>query len=353
MREGPSIEWVRANLAREGAREIVVHSEDILSTEGRDLAGESVLEPQPANETLRHALRKWGLVIGLLVAFDAYRCVRQGLAALTHWTTALTVAVTIGAVLAVSPVWLFAEVQWASVRHDWRRVLRLLPWLERNPLLQIPAMKYNFGSIRAKALAGLGRLDEGLAIFDRVAPRSGMSSGAQKSARSAVFVVAHRYEEVVRLRREAVAEDPKCAIDAASGLLRYGGDPEEARAILDGCADSARSVLEQMFYDYARGLLEQADGHHQEALERLERAHAMLRLHLAHMPSTQYGLGALFDGLRALSLAKLGRSDEARALLARHEAYLRVADEEPLVERVRTAIHEAENADAEVAREGA
>lgn len=339
-REGPSVAWVQQRLSMEGAREVLVHGEDVLSAEGRDLRAEGKLAPAPLDAVTRKALTNWGGTLAVLLAIcllHAHR-VGGGRAALFHWSTVLTALVFVWALLSVSPLWLNGAVMWAASWNDWRRVLRLLPLLERNPLLRLPAMRFHLGLQRAKAYVGLGRLQDGLALFEQVSARSGLAEPARDSVRASLLILAKRYPEAIELRRRAAAEDPRLAFDAALALLRYGGDVEAARALLASREEVPLTEMEKLFQRYATGVLALADARFEDARDRLDAARASAERELLATPYNLFGMRAMIDAHRVLALAGLGERARAAEVLAPIARYLRVTDEAPLLARCEAAI---------------
>jgi tetratricopeptide (TPR) repeat protein len=245
--------------------------------------------------------------------------------------------VFVWALLSVSPLWLNGAVMWAASWNDWRRVLRLLPLLEHNPLLQRPSMRFHLGLQRAKAYVALGRLEDGFALFAQVSARSGLGEAARDPVRGSLLILAKRYTEAIELRRRAAAEDPRLAFDAALALLRYGGDVEAARELLASRQDVALTEMEKMFQHYAAGVLALADARFEDARDRLDAARASAERELLTTPYSLFGMRALIDAHRVLALAALGDRAAATEVLAPIARYLRVSDEAPLLARCEAA----------------
>ena len=336
--EGQSVEWVHAHLTRAGASAVQVHVEDILPPDGRDLAAEGKWKPVPPNATLWQALRTWGGVIACMIAFDVWEWRRSpDDSILSHWGSLVTLATIAWAILKVAPVALFQEAYRARVWHDWPRLLRILPLLERNPVSRTPAQRWMWASLRATALAGLGRIDEAMSLLDSAPRTSALSAAALDTVRSSLLISVRRYDEAIELRRRAAISDPKHALDAAIAMLRYGGDVEEARALLASRGGVALTELERAFLEYARGLLAIADARFDEAAAHLASALTIADAQIK-MPPQRLGFTAPIEAFHAVALAEGGDTVAAQRIVERLATFLTAADESVLLERARQAV---------------
>jgi hypothetical protein len=332
--EGPSILGVRDELARGGASDVRVHMEDILSREGRNVAAEGKHTATAPMVAFWKAVRQWSIGLGLGAAFEVWRWASTGTWS-AFWLAVLAVGV-LWAAMSVSPLPLNEACERARVWHDWERVLSLLPFLTANPLMRSPAMQYNFGSMRASALAGLGRLDEARHALDRVGPASGLSREALDVVRSSLLILAHRHDEAIVLRRRAAAANPKHGLDAAIAILRWGEDLPGARALLEERERADLTELERAFLSWGMGLLALAEGEPRAALALFDASRAVLGDNIPS-PARRESLQLLMDSFRILALAGDGRVSEARPLLGAVTPFLTATDPD-LLEQCEAAV---------------
>jgi len=341
--EAQNVESVHAQLAAQGAVDCRVLMEDMASTRGRLLRLEGRLKPEALDAMVRRKLLRQIPWLLLAMALDGcnYWRTAYGPRTLVDWVPVWTLVMGGTMAFALWPAVAWSAIERATVWHRWQQVLRLLPWLEWNPLVFAKVMRSLLGMRRGRALAGLGKEEEGLAVFDAAAAKGGFSRPASDSMRSDILIGVHRYDEAIALRRAAAASDPIHAYDAAITMLRYGGDLAEARALIQSREGAALTEMERIFAEYAHGLLALSDQRFREALDRLTTARKLAETGLVQAPAQSAGLQRLLDGHRALAIASLGEPDWAELVLNEVSEFLLATDEEALVSDCRNAISRA------------
>jgi tetratricopeptide (TPR) repeat protein len=371
--EGPSVEWVLAHLERKGARLISV-DESHLSTEGRNIAAEAAfvqkLAPQRAplpsppspdeatdvpafiDERLARpapkkmptpakAAIRW---LRLAAVFGVYAWLQRPAAGgrpsflFTMCATAALATLVMGA-FRVAPHWLGERARHARAWRDWPSVLRLTAIAAWHPLIRSrPALRYSFGTLRAAALAGTGRIDEGLALIERVARDNRQPESVVLMAKAAVYLAINRPDEGIALRRRA-ALDPARAfmnVDVAIAILEYRGDAEDARAQLAKVTARPASMLEAAFRSLAQGLLDIEEGRPTEAVAALTRARSAFE---REVPLRALDAVILWsDPFLCLALARAGEAERATAMLPRVTRYLKATSQPRWLTRCREAL---------------
>lgn len=227
------------------------------------------------------------------------------------WGLGLLVAGMIWTTYKALPTVLYTQVLWARVQCKYERGLRYVAWLrmlsKTNETLAVAC-----GAERSNMIAGLGRLDEALALFapyaDRVAHVTYLTHVA------AIYESAGRRDAMIDVQRQQLAARGNCkemCIDLAFSLVRYTEHYDEARTLVaqihpSQCADLPASGLRVV-----RALLDQADGRHAEALSALQAEHAVMSRYTSPL------MVAMSTELRAyiaLSVKALGKKDAAAAM---------------------------------------
>jgi tetratricopeptide (TPR) repeat protein len=371
--EGPSGEWVQANLQSKGARHVSV-VESILSIDEHDLKGvermlqrreprfdatpeatpssapssiaayiDATLErpaPKPLTTPVR-AARGWLLQAGFFAVVAWLVRPQYGASPTTEFKLAVAVAVLMvpwGA-MAVAPLWLEGRTRRARAWNDWPKVLRLTALASLHPFIRSrPALRWSFGTQRAAALAGSGRLDEALELVERVGRDNGMTQSLVTGQKANLYVAMHRYDEAIALRRQSV-QDParrRSKVDLAIALLQHRRDVAAARAELADLTERPLSLLEAAFRSFAYGLLDLEEGRFSEAVASITRARRAFERAAAAV--SQEGLMLWTAPPLCVALARSGQREQAAAMLPRVTQYLQATGQPEWLERCREAI---------------
>ncbi len=193
---------------------------------------------------------------------------------------------------------------------------------------------------RAKALAGLGRLDEALAAVAPFADGATIPEWMYLGRLSDVYSAAGRFDDAGATLKRAVElapENPTVLLDAAIFEVRRRRDPRRARELLEEARTHALSDVIDVFARRLEGRILLEEGRPREALGLLEDARRRLTAFRHASPL----IGAALDTLEselALALAAAGDLDaalrHARAALPR----LRALGDDDLIDRLRAAL---------------
>lgn len=236
--------------------------------------------------------------------------------------------------LAFSPSRRYNRLIAADAWGQWDDVLRQVDSLEG----RVPA--HDLALRKAKALAGLGRLDEALRVIGKVAHDPQVPPWMYQDFVGEVYSVAKKFDEATIAAERAVELAPDNAtvlLDLALGLLTHRRNVERARQLLRQVESHALSDLLVPVFEMAQGLLALEDGHAQQAKARLEKAVAGISPFRAASPL----VGSLEDKMRAylaLAAASAGDADAALRNFRAAEPRLRALRSDELLARCQQAL---------------
>lgn len=168
----------------------------------------------------------------------------------------------------------------------------------------------------ATALAGLGRLDEGLAIVAQHQGTDGLPDWMYVARLAEIYQIAGLHEEALRCQREsyeAAPDNPTVLLDYAMGLLKSQTNTELAASLLRKVEEQPLSDMLQLFLPFAKGLLALNTRDHREAVELFQQTEKDLAP-LAPGSAPVRGVIDMIRAYRAIGLAKLGERGEAGKL---------------------------------------
>lgn len=193
---------------------------------------------------------------------------------------------------------------------------------------------------KGKALAGLGRLNEAIALVTPLADAPAMPPWHFYSRLGEVYALADQRDETLKCGDKALELAPDNAtllVDKAMTLLRYQMEIPRARQLLVQARSHALSDVLSPAADAVEGMLLLEEGHPHEAREKLAAALAGLDRFRAATPL----IGALQDRFRAylaLALAAIGERAEAERQFRLAEPRLRALRRTELLARCERAI---------------
>lgn len=323
---GSADEAVRLLRAR-GCEEIVLHNDDIMALLTRQRA---VAEHVSTRDYLRLRNLPPGLGLFVVVTLGSYR---------TAWAGMVSVALALAALRLTGHSWglwdwlcvgvlLFppvlaagAVLAAAPTRARFRKMLDALYWgrweecLRRADRLGPKFPAREVAVHKAKALAGLDRLGEALALVEPYADDPATPGWFYHAMLAQVHEFARRRDEAIAQYERAAELAPDNAttvMTLARLVLWHRRDARRARELLRQARSHALSDMTAPFADMLEGLILLEEGRPRDALPILQAAyeafHARRHMPLGYLPREQAMLGL------ALAHAALGDRDEAMAL---------------------------------------
>ena len=234
----------------------------------------------------------------------------------------------------ISPSRKFERAMSYNAWGRWGEMLNALPALRR----VVPAQQYAF--YQAKALAGLGRLDEALDVVRPYADDPNTPAWLYWGQLADVFHTAKLGDRAIECGEKAVEhapDNPTVLIDLAVSLLRYRRDAARARPLLERARAHEISDLLAPFLIMAEGVLALEENRPEKARELLDES-ARLAEPFRHTTAL---MGAAIDRVHTyLTLACAATGDLAAA--ERHfriaEPRLRAFEATDLLDRCQAAL---------------
>jgi hypothetical protein len=265
---------------------------------------------------------------------------------ITRSSTPPASPVAISILVLLPPVLFSASVAYLGPRRKFNATIEAACWgrwqevLDRIPALRgvVPAFELNVRT--ACALAGLGRLNEALALYETLSDDEVVPASMYWSRLSGVYHVAHRYTDALECLRQAKEKSPSGSIEAldlAMGLLENEVDTDYATQLIDGMHESVISDLAALHLPFVNGLV---------ALNTCRPEEAEALFYAAEQGFHPMAEGAplyrlLVDvtiAYRAIALADQGRASEAQKLFDTARPRLEALSYQRLLARFSKAI---------------
>ncbi len=348
--EAPSADAAFELFRQRGYTEIVLHSDEVTALYSGQSDVAANFTPQEYIE-LRNTGSFWGnvwfmvrkmyrsakfsnLLLLIIFGFRRYSGLTWNL-----WDWFLTgillfpVAIALAAQL-FSPARRYTRFTAAVAWGQWEDVLRQVDRLRG----RVPA--HDLAQNKAKALAGLGRLDEAIQVMQELAHDPQVPAWLFQSFLAEVYSTAKRIDEATEAAEKAVALAPDNAtllLNLALGLLLYRRNLERARELLKQIESHALSDILTPIFQMAQGILALEEGHPQQAKPRLEAAAAGL----APFRDASPLIGPIQDKLHAylaLVAAATGDAKAAQQHFRAAEPRLRALRADELLGRCQQAL---------------
>ena len=313
-----------AMMTSEGYAEITLHTDDASAAVLSSWKSEKSKKTSPAdilkirNMSQRQFLfyrvyrlykRGW---LSILIAFLilSYQCF------VTH---VLGVIGIIAIFVLLLPVLFVFVTAFAGPSQKFRRMIDAYAWgrwqevLDLIPTLRGKVPEFELDARRAVALAGLGRLDEGLALIARHVNSAETPRWVYLARLAEVFSVAKQYDQSLtchRMAYECDPENPLVQLGLAIALLKDEIDTPEARQLIEKAEQQTLSDMELMLFPYFKGLLALNENRFQQAEPLFLKAINKLQ---PLVPASPY-FGLIVDLNRAylaIAYARMGEKEKA------------------------------------------
>jgi Flp pilus assembly protein TadD len=216
----------------------------------------------------------------------------------------------------------------------WAEMLAALPSVRRI----LPAPQYAF--YEAKALAGLGQLDEALDTVRKFADDPRTPAWLYWGQLADVFHTAKLGDRAIECGRKAVEhapDNPTVLIDLAMSLLRYRRDPASARPLVERARSYEIGDLLHPFLLMTEGVLALEEGRPETARELLDEAADRAEL-FRHSTALMGGAIDRIHTYLTLACAATGDQAAAEAHYRIAEPRLRAFETTDLIERCQAAL---------------
>lgn len=240
----------------------------------------------------------------------------------------------------VLPIAVFQLILEAAVWHDWKRLRRLVGFarvLKKFFTTAIPDKELDIRE--ATSWAAEGRLADGLLLVEKYRGHPDVSDYIYLARLSGVYDAAGQHDRAVALMEEAAAKGPGGVsewIDVALARIRRKHDAPGARAALEKIEGKEVPALAQAFRLLVEGMIATEERDDLRACEYYRAGLDKLQA-TAGSPLIQ-GLIAESRAGMAISLARLGKPDVARKILAKERPLLEARKETALLAKCDAAL---------------
>lgn len=269
------------------------------------------------------------LLMALIIAYEAWRG-HVTTAALLGLATLLWPAFRVWMAL---PGIYYARLNKAKDWHRWQEVLDLVAKLERirrNHIIKLPETELIRS--RAQAFAGLGRLPEALAEFQKAEGKPGMPSWLYQAHLAGLHDIVKQRDRALEYTVKALQEKPTPTLylDLANRLLRYRKDALQGRKALLEAEKSTLTDIAKPFHLRCHGILAYLEQDFPAAKKALEASLEIME-RTRDQPFRDGNISVARAYL-ACVLARLGETAASRKCLAQAREYLVATGETELLD---------------------
>lgn len=213
--------------------------------------------------------------------------------------------------MSIPMIW-FENLNKARDWHRWEEVLSLVrdaDSIRKRHFMMVPQVEVTRAN--AQALVGLGRVEEGIALYQQCEGQPGCPSWMYKAMVGGLYSLARQYHKSVAYSLAAIAENPTPSlfIDLANQYIRLK-DIVNARAALAKAQEGTLVEIAKPFVLRSKGVIAYLEGDHVAAKENLS---AALVLHeAAHNQPFRDGNISITRTFLAAVCAKQGDARTAR-----------------------------------------
>lgn len=342
-------------LAADGYTDLILFEDDIAATAAEQMEeGKMFGEPiiVTANDRIKQStkpqLNLWRALLegvwqskGLIIAVGALAAVlfyRQNYLGASLAAGSIIIWLLFVVCLSLPAIYynkLHRAVDW----HRWDEVLDLVAKLDANRKINfIKVPEVELARNRAKALAGLGRVEEGLAEYKKCEGQTGCPSWLHKAFVAGIYDTAKQYDKAIEYTLLSMQdkENPSMYPDLAYRFARFKRDAINARKALNEAEKAVLPEYGKPFLLRSRGWVCYLEQNYVEARKAFEES-------IAYMERTRNqpfrdGSISIAKAHLACVLAKLGEFDLAKTSFLEAKKYLIAADETDLHDECNRAI---------------
>jgi tetratricopeptide (TPR) repeat protein len=237
------------------------------------------------------------------------------------------------------PGYLFSKLNEATEWHRWKQVLQIVTRIQCvNQLNLVKLPDSALARYRAAALAGLGRLEEGVTEYQKYENTPGLPRWLFLGLIAGIYDVAHDYDRALNCNRQSLCEKHSAAmaLDLAWRLIYRKQDVIGARQAMAEADKSEPSVLGKPFLKRCTGLIAYEERDYTTAQRDLEESLRLFRTHI----DKPFVVGniRLTQGLLCLCHAKLGDQPTAKRHFAECKEFLKAIGEDELLRNCELAV---------------
>jgi hypothetical protein len=285
-----------AQLASQGYREIVLHTDDAMAATPR-VGQIDTSAVSPADQVQLRSISAWSFFFFLVRKLTRQSIVLQvGAAAVVayrlYFAGSLGFAGLCGVAILLLPAVISALTVLFGASQKYQMLLDAAAWgrwnevLARTPALRGKVPEIELDAREACALAGLGRLDEGLARIQKH-EHGDVPHWMYLGRLAEVYNTAERFDEAQRCNEEAYRsepDNPTVELDFAMALLKNEKETALASRLIESAENKPLGDLLQMLLPHIKGLLYLNHGQNRAAVEAFEKARANMQPMIAGSP---------------------------------------------------------------------